>query len=348
MPLPLSIKTQNGNPVHFTPNLPEVFSDHEIQGAKPYYAHNKSYGYLIYQQVASNGYTAWVSHFIITQPAEFVVTANVDDILLHHTIKGKMSYLIDQQEIESGEHQMNLLVANRLCNVIRFNEPGIYAALTVHIPLSKLEEFNDSFPVVQRFMEKVNTGNTLMLLEQNMITHTRIRNIVQDITERRLLSSAGEKYRVQKTGELVIESLDMLSRYMVDKDGLTPADHEKGKKTEVFLLAHLQQSCPPTLKELSAYAGVSEKRLEHIFKSRHKVTIYDFFQNARMNIIYEKLTETTIPLQDIADDFGYRDYSSFSYAVKKRFALGPRELRKCLIHLLSKTFLVIPFFISIL
>jgi AraC-like DNA-binding protein len=348
MPLPLSIKTQNGNPVHFTPNLPAIFSDQEIHGAKSYYAYNKSYGYLIYQQVASNGYTAWMNHFIITNPAEFVVTANVDDLLLHHTIKGKMSYLIDQQEVETEEHQMNLLVANRLCNIIRFSEPGIYTALTVHIPLSKLEEFNDSFPVVQRFVEKVNAGNAVMLLEQNMITHARIRNIVQDITERRLLSSAGEKYRVQKTGELVIESLDMLSRYMIDKDGLTPTDHEKGKRTEVFLLAHLQQSCPPTLKQLSAFSGVNEKKLEHIFKSRHKVTIYDFFQNARMSIIYERLTETTMPLQNIADDFGYTDYSSFSYAVKKRFSFGPRELRRSLIDLLSKTALVSYFFITIL
>lgn len=303
----------------------------------------------MYQQVASNGYTAWMNHFIITNPAEFVITANVDDLLLHHTIKGKMSYLIDQQEVETEEHQMNLLVANRLCNIIRFSEPGIYTALTVHIPLSKLEEFNDSFPVVQRFLEKITAGgNAVMLLEQNMITHTRIRNIVQDITERRLLSSAGEKYRVQKTGELIIESLDMLSRYMTDKDGLTPADHEKGKRTEVFLLNHLQQACPPTLKQLSAFAGVNEKKLEHIFKSRHKVTIYDFFQNARMNIIYEKLTETTMPLQDIADDFGYTDYSSFSYAVKKRFSFGPRELRKSLIELLSKAFLVSHFFLTIL
>lgn len=346
MPLPLSIKTQYGDPVLFTANLPEAYSDQELHGAKCYHARNEKYGCLMYQQMTNNGYATWINHFVITKPVEFIVTANVDDLLLHYTIKGKMSYLMDCQEVDTGEHQMHLLVANQLrSTTIRFDAPGIYVALTVHIPIAKLEEFNDSFPVVQRFLEKVTCGDTMMLLTQNMLAHKRIRNIVQDLTEHRLLHYAGERYRVQKTGELIIESLDMLSRYMVDENGLTAADHEKGERTEAFLLKHLQQSSPPTLKQLASFAGVNERILEHIFRCRHQVTIYDFFQNARMQIIYQQLTETTIPLQDIAENFGYTDYSSFSYAVKKRFAFGPRELRKKALQLLKKACLVIQFLI---
>lgn len=328
MPLPLSIKTQTGDPVLFTASLPDAYSGQELCGAKCYHVRNDKYGCLMYQQMTNNGYTTWVNHFVITKPTEFMVTANVDDLLLHYTIKGKMSYLMDCGELDTDEHHMNLLVANRLCNTIRFDAPGIYVALTVHIPIAKLEEFNDSFPVVQRFLEKLSAGDTVMLLNQNIVAHKRIRDIVQDITERRLLNAAGEKYRIQKIGELIIESLDMLSRYMIDEYGLTAADHEIGKRTEIFLLGYLQHSSPPTLKQLAKFAGVNEKKLECIFRARHKVTIYDFFQDARMSIIYQKLTETNTPLQDIAEYFGYTDYSSFSYAVKKRFSFSPRELRR--------------------
>jgi AraC-like DNA-binding protein len=161
-----------------------------------------------------------------------------------------------------------------------------------------------------------------------MIAHERMRNVIQDIIERQLPKAASEKYREQKTGELIIESLDMLSRYLTDANGLNAADHERGQKTEVHLLKHLQQPSPPTLKQLARFAGTNEKKLEEIFRSRHGITVYDFFQNARMRIIYRKLTETVVPLQDLAEEFGYTDYSSFSYAVKKRFSLSPRELRK--------------------
>lgn len=328
MTLPLSITTLIGQPILFSPGLPEAFASYRLQGARPFYAHSENFGHLLYQQIAQNGYTAWVSHFILSKPAEFKITANVDDLLMHYTVKGNMCYIIDGKESNTGEHQLNIVVSRRLRHIIRFKSAGLYTAINVHIPLVALQEFSESFPVVKTFLEKSTSGDTLTLLENNMVAHERLRNIVHDITERRLPDPAGEKYREQKTGELIIESLDMLSRYLTDSSGLSSADHEKGEKIEIHLLKHLNFPSPPTLRQLSRFAGTNEKKLEDIFKIRHGVTVYDFFQNARMKIIYRKLTETDIPLQDLADEFGYTDYSSFSYAVKKRFNFSPRELRK--------------------
>lgn len=328
MTLPLSITTLIGQPILFSPGLPDTFASYRLQGARPFYAHSENFGHLLYQQIAHNGYTAWVSHFILSKPAEFKITANVDDLLMHYTVKGNMCYIIDGKESTTEEHQLNIVVSRRLRHVIRFKSAGTYTAINVHIPLAALQEFSDSFPVVNTFLEKCTSGDALTLMENNMVAHERLRNIVHDITERRLPDPAGEKYREQKTGELIIESLDMLSRYLTDSSGLSSADHEKGEKTEIHLLKHLNFPSPPTLRQLARFAGTNEKKLEDIFKIRHGVTVYDFFQNARMKIIYRKLTETNVPLQDLADEFGYTDYSSFSYAVKKRFNFSPRELRK--------------------
>lgn len=132
----------------------------------------------------------------------------------------------------------------------------------------------------------------------------------------------------EQSGELTIESLDMLAHYLTDQHGLNAADDERGARIEILLLQHLHHPSPPTLQQLAKFAGTNEKKLEDIFRHRQGITVYDFFQNARMKIIYRKLTETDIPLQDVAEEFGYTDYSSFSYAVKRRFSAGPRELRK--------------------
>lgn len=328
MTLPLSITTLIGQPILFSNGLPPAFANYQLQGAKAFHAYSDSFGYLLYQQIARNGYTAWVSHFILDKPSDFKITANVNDLLLHYTVKGHMHYVINNKEAETSEHQLNIVVAKRLKHVIRFKTPGVYKAINVHIPVPALQEFKESFPVVQQFLDKADHGNAVTLLDHNMVAHERLRNVVHDMTERQLPKMAGEKYREQKTGELIIESLDMFSRYMTDSTGLNATDHERGEKTEVLLLQHLHDPSPPTLKQLARYAGTNEKKLEEIFRCRHGITVYDFFLNARMRIIYRKLTETTIPLQDLAEEFGYTDYSSFSYAVKKRFALSPRELRK--------------------
>ncbi|MBW8688150.1 helix-turn-helix domain-containing protein [Chitinophaga rhizophila] len=328
MTLPLSISTQIGQPILFTPGLPDAYSSYTLQGTKPYYAVSDSFGCILFQQVANNHYQAWVSHYIINKPTAFKVKGNVDDLLLHHTLKGSMFYELNGMESETFQHQMNIIVTERLRHTIRFKSPGLYVALEIQIPKEELRSYQDSFPIVQELLNKLSNENTITLLDQHMIAHERLRNIIQDITERQLPKAASEKYREQKTGEFIIESLDMLSRYLTDANGLSAADHERGQRTEVHLLKHLQQPSPPTLKQLARFAGTNEKKLEEIFRSRHGITVYDFFQNARMRIIYRKLTETTTPLQDLAEEFGYTDYSSFSYAVKKRFSLSPRELRK--------------------
>jgi len=312
----------------FSPGLPDSFASYRLQGAKPFYAQSENFGHLLCQQIAVNGFTAWISHFILSKPADFKISANVDDLLLHYTVKGNIFYLFDNIENIAGEHHLNILVSSPLKHIIRFKTAGVYATINVHIPIAALQELKDSFPVINIFFEKIKSGHTATLLDHNMVAHERLRNIVRDINERNLPNAAGEKYREQKTVELIIESLDMVSRYLTDNNGLSAADHERGERTEVHLLKHLHQPSPPTLRQLAKFAGTNEKKLEDIFKLRHGVTVYDFFQNARMSIIYRKLTESAIPLQDLADEFGYTDYSSFSYAVKKRFSHSPRELRK--------------------
>lgn len=328
MTLPLSITTLIGQPILFSPGLPEHFANFKLQGSKAFHAHSENYGDLIFQQIADNNYTAWISHFILTRPADFKTTSNVTDLLMHYTLKGNVCYVIDNKESLTGEHQLNIVVSGKLKHIMRFKEPGTYSFINVHIPINSLLEFTDSFPVIKLFLKKMEEGNTVTLLENNIIAHERLRNIVHDFTESRLSHTGGEKYREQKITELIFESLDMLSRYLTDTSGLSAADHERGEKIEGHLLKSLQLPSPPTLRQLARIAGTNEKKLESIFKVRHGMTVYDYFLHARMMIIYRKLTETEMPLQDLAEEFGYTDYSSFSYAVKKRFSHSPRELRK--------------------
>jgi AraC-like DNA-binding protein len=328
MRLPLSIKTQSGQPLIFTDGLPEAFSHYKLNGSKAYHASYDNDGFLLYQQIANDRFTTWISHFVITKPIAFMVKAGVNDLLLHYTMQGDMFYVIDHRENMTASHQMNIVICARLNHLIRFKTPGVYIALNVHIPFTELEELHDSFPVVQYFIEQTTSGNSVTLFEQSIIANERLRNIVQDITDRQLINAAREKYHIQKTTELIIDSLDMLSDDLENDNGLDLSDNERVEKTEALLLAHLKSPAPPTLKQLARHVGTNEKKLEMIFKTKHHMTIYDYFLNARMRVIYRKLTETDTSLQNLAINFGYTDYSSFSYAVKKRFGISPKDLRK--------------------
>lgn len=328
MLLPLSIKTQSGQPLLFTKGFPETLSAYKLDGTTPYYTSSDSDDLLLYQEIVNDRFTAWISHFIISKPTAFLVKAGVSDFLLHYTIQGNMFYVIDRQENMTTNHQLNIVISQRLNHPIRFKTPGLYMALNVHIPGTELEELNDSFPAVRYLIEQTIANNAVTLLGHNLVADERLRNIVQDMTERQLQNSAREKYRIQKTTELIIESLNALSLDVTNNNGLSPSDNEKVQNAEIMLLSYLQRPTPPTLKQLARSAGTNEKKLEALFKAKHHVTIYDYFQNVRMQVIYRKLTETGATLQELAEYFGYTDYSSFSFAVKKRFGLSPKDLRK--------------------
>ncbi|SEW03603.1 AraC-type DNA-binding protein [Chitinophaga sp. YR573] len=327
MTLPLSITTQSGEPILFSEGLPHTFPGYNIlEGASSWHVEIEKFGLLLYQQINLYGCTAWINQFFISKPVEFHVSGKIDDLLLHYTIKGKMQYVIDNEEKDTDESQLNFMIPQSLYNIMRFKEPGIYMAISVQVHHPLLQEYKDSFPIVQILLDKITTGKTVSL-RQRVVANERLRNIVSDITDRQLPKTVGKKYSEQKINEFIIESLDMLSRYLKDEHGLTVLDHKRGNKTEIYLLNHLRHPTPPTLKQLAKYAGTNEKKLEEIFRCRHGTTVYDYFQNARMDLVYRKLTETDIPLQDISVLFGYTDYSSFSYAVKRRFSFGPKELR---------------------
>jgi len=328
MRLPLSIKTQSGQQLIFKDGLPPAFLNYKLQGADAYHTSSDNDGSILYQQIVSDRFTTWISHYVITRPTAFMVKAGVNGLLLHYTIQGNMFYVLDRQEFMTTNHHMNIIICERLNHLMRFKTPGLYVALNVHIPFNELEELNDSFPEAQRFIEQTTSGNSVALFDQSIIVNERLRNIVQDITDRQLINTAREKYHLQKTIELIIESLDMLSQSLKKNNSLGLSDNERVEKIEALLLAHLQSPTPPTLKQLARYVGTNEKKLEMIFKTKHQVTIYDYFLNARMQVIYRKLTETDIPLQDLGANFGYTDYSSFSFAVKKRFGVSPKDLRK--------------------
>jgi len=327
MALPLSITTPSGQPISFSEGLPHTFPGCNIlEGALLWHVEIEKFGLLLYQQITLHGCTAWISQFIISKPIEFHVSGEIDDLLLHYTIKGKMHYVIDNEEKETDDSQLNFMISQATYNIMRFKEPGMYMAINIQVHRSLLQEYEDSFPIVQILLDKIATGKTISL-KQRVVTNERLRSIVHDITDRQLPKTGGKKYSEQKISEFIIESLDMLSRYLKDEHGLTSLDHKRGNKTEIYLLNHLRDPSPPTLKKLAKYAGTNEKKLEEIFRCRHNMTVYDYFQNSRMDLIYRKLTETDTALQDISMLFGYTDYSSFSYAVKRRFSFGPKELR---------------------
>ena len=93
-----------------------------------------------------------------------------------------------------------------------------------------------------------------------------------------------------------------------------------------FLNDHYAQENP--LKELIKIACMSKTKLQVIFKQHHACTITEYIQQRRISQAEYLLSNTDLPIGQIALSVGYTKASRFSELFKRSTGLMPGEFRK--------------------
>lgn len=83
---------------------------------------------------------------------------------------------------------------------------------------------------------------------------------------------------------------------------------------------------PITIKELSKKVGTNECYLKKGFKAMFGTTVFDFYQNKRMEHARYLLYEKGLSVTEVSDLLGYSSISHFSTAFKKHTGIKPCEL----------------------
>lgn len=94
------------------------------------------------------------------------------------------------------------------------------------------------------------------------------------------------------------------------------------------LLVAIGKSSLPPLSQLAMAAAHCGRTLQKMFKEHFGLSMMEYFIGARMEAILRQIISTEKPLQIIALEFGYQDYSTFSNAVRRWWSVSPRVLRK--------------------
>lgn len=85
---------------------------------------------------------------------------------------------------------------------------------------------------------------------------------------------------------------------------------------------------PPTLKELARKMGINEFKLKQTYKLVFNTTIFDDFNQYRMERARLSLLETDLTIAVISLSTGYEDPPNFIRAFKKYFGIAPSVFRK--------------------
>ncbi len=157
----------------------------------------------------------------------------------------------------------------------------------------------------------------------------RIRHTLSSILNHRFTDAVENIFINAQTQILLLYTLESMSGIREDE---VPAckflalqdEREKIIKAREILLAHI---CDPiTIRELSRKAAINECYLKKGFKVMFGATIFDFYQDQRMEHARYLLYEKGFSVSEVSAQLGYSSISHFSTAFKKHTGLKPCEM----------------------
>jgi AraC family transcriptional regulator of adaptative response / DNA-3-methyladenine glycosylase II len=93
-------------------------------------------------------------------------------------------------------------------------------------------------------------------------------------------------------------------------------------------LAFERNGDAPDIAALAARLGVSDRHLRRIFVAEHGVTPVQYLQTRRLLLAKQLLTDSRIPVTQVALASGFRSVRRFNAAFAERYRLSPSQLRR--------------------
>lgn len=197
-----------------------------------------------------------------------------------------------------------------------------------------------SAPVLSQFVKGRPTGSHT--LTDNILTFThrtsfsrilplcaKTRMVLEGLLNHNYTDSLENIYVNAQTQMLLLYSLDcMIGEKEIDiltcKFLANETDREKVLRAREILMQQIGE--PITIKELSRKVAMNECYLKKGFKELFGTTIFDYFQNQRMEHAKYLLYEKGLSVTEVSILLGYSSISHFSTAFKKHTGLKPCEL----------------------
>jgi len=169
---------------------------------------------------------------------------------------------------------------------------------------------------------------------KNSFTNTvnlcnRTRDILQNVLNHNYSSALQTIYLNSQIQALLLYGLECIVEDKAEesfacKFPTLDDDRARMMLAKEILLQRLGE--PITIKELSKKVGTNECYLKKGFKAMFGTTIFDFYQNERMQHARYLLYEKGLTVTEVSDLLGYSSISHFSTAFKKHTGLKPCEL----------------------
>lgn len=273
-----------------------------------------------------------ISHtrYFIKKHVRFTFSASNALTALGMVLKNKIDYKL--RGLPEGiflPQSYNLCYAPALQGMVRFPKAGEYETFHIFFNYRLLEQWKNTFPVLQDFLQKLNKREPALLSALPLPASVNMIRMVADVLYCPFTGKI-KAWQLEVKAKMLIKIALQLSGPVTHQPvtDLHPDDIAHIQEVRKYLLQNLDQ--PGTLTQLAHQFGLNDFKLKKGFKQLYKTPVFAFVREERLQRARKRLEKTSLPLREIAEEAGYQDLSNFSIAFKKRFGYPPSKLKKIL------------------
>ena len=171
-------------------------------------------------------------------------------------------------------------------------------------------------------LANVLTGPAKFFYHEKMLPE--VQRILKQLSEFRDQGRLSQLYHSVKTQEMIYLLFDrLLDRAMEKHNPVNKADIEKLYAIRTAVLADL--SLPPQLGALAKMAGMSETKMKQLFKQTFGDTIYNYYQNERMQEAAFLLKHAGHSVAETGYRLGFSNLSHFARLFEKHYNITPKK-----------------------
>ena len=213
------------------------------------------------------------------------------------------------------------VTSNDLSSTIRFPSHHQIHYLVVAIKPSQLRELL-ALSKLNSVLQTITTSGNSFLFFESMTAETKL--LLKNLAAVNMNDSLSNFYMQIKVQELLYLLFHALSsRESAAHQFITSADGERLLMIRDKIISDL--SVPPVLRELARMAAMSETKLKQLFKQTFGSTIYNYYQQARMQEAAFLLKQGRHSVADVGYELGFSNLSHFSRLFERHYRLTPKR-----------------------
>lgn len=285
------------------------------------------YGNGFYHEICFDNIHIGFGNISLNRKLELYVETDFDSVELHFTLKGKSSATSEnfQKTVCFDSHQHNIIYAHQMQGKMEFDGREMQM-LEINLAPDFFKRFlPEDSEIFNKFRAAIDRQQSSLISQNHNKINLEMYQILNDIMHCNRKGIFKRIFLEAKITELLLLQLEQFLENRSSRLSISKKDEEKVYAVRDHIINNLNKNC--TLIDLAHKVGTNEFTLKKGFKALFGTTVFNFWNDAKMEQAKKMLLETDLNINEISDIIGYKNPRHFSAAFKKKYNMIPSNLK---------------------